>query len=347
VRFSYVRFLCSLGLLLSVASTAAGAQGDCGQPITSGASPTASDALAVLRTAVGSSACEICVCDVDGSGSIVASDALATLRRAVGQNVALACLACRVETTIGPEGGTLASGDGVVTIDFPPDALAAPTAVSIAGIALSALPAPASQASDGKAYDLGPDGLTLALPATVTAVVDSAPQAGEIGAELALMLGSDGDQLEVLESQGLFVDGDSETASATADVAHFSALAVLLTGIRVAVRGMPDSAVIDETHSLDAGVTDGDDALAVTSASYTDADFGVWQPADGNAITAAPLASVSATELAESFDYKCTGTALVFYSPSLDLAYDIDAGTFHVSGVAHQTKFRKTIDCHP
>jgi hypothetical protein len=65
----------------------------CGDP----AKPTgitASDALLVLRTAVGTASCLACTCDVDASGSIVASDALAVLRHAVGLNVELTCQAC-------------------------------------------------------------------------------------------------------------------------------------------------------------------------------------------------------------------------------------------------------------
>ncbi len=52
------------------------------------------DALIVLQSAVGSSVCEACVCDVDSSGSITATDALAVLRFAVGQPVVLNCPAC-------------------------------------------------------------------------------------------------------------------------------------------------------------------------------------------------------------------------------------------------------------
>jgi hypothetical protein len=55
---------------------------------------TASDALFVLRAAVGSQTCPLCVCDVDDSGTIVSSDALRTLRAAVGQQVALVCPDC-------------------------------------------------------------------------------------------------------------------------------------------------------------------------------------------------------------------------------------------------------------
>ncbi len=55
---------------------------------------TASDALAVLRTAVNTFECPLCRCDVDGSGAVSASDALATLRRAVGQPAPLSCPSC-------------------------------------------------------------------------------------------------------------------------------------------------------------------------------------------------------------------------------------------------------------
>jgi hypothetical protein len=55
---------------------------------------TASDALIVLRTAVGLEECPACVCDVNDSASITASDALIVLRFAVGQPVTLSCPAC-------------------------------------------------------------------------------------------------------------------------------------------------------------------------------------------------------------------------------------------------------------
>jgi hypothetical protein len=53
-----------------------------------------SDALFVLRTAVGQISCDECVCDTNGNGSTTAGDALAVLRVAVGQPVALDCVPC-------------------------------------------------------------------------------------------------------------------------------------------------------------------------------------------------------------------------------------------------------------
>jgi len=54
----------------------------------------ASDALAVLQTAVHIRTCPLCVCDVNDSASVTATDALIVLRFAVGQSVLLTCPAC-------------------------------------------------------------------------------------------------------------------------------------------------------------------------------------------------------------------------------------------------------------
>lgn len=62
----------------------------CGDTNTDG-TISASDALFVLRAAVGSKPCPLPVCDYTGDGKIAASDALAILRKAVGQNVASKC----------------------------------------------------------------------------------------------------------------------------------------------------------------------------------------------------------------------------------------------------------------
>jgi hypothetical protein len=48
----------------------------------------------VLRAAVGSTSCDVCVCDVNDNGGITASDALATLRNAVGAGTDLDCPVC-------------------------------------------------------------------------------------------------------------------------------------------------------------------------------------------------------------------------------------------------------------
>lgn len=52
---------------------------------------SSSDALGVLRGAVGTRCCEPCLCDLDNNGSVAASDAQRGLRKAVGLDVILEC----------------------------------------------------------------------------------------------------------------------------------------------------------------------------------------------------------------------------------------------------------------
>ena len=66
----------------------------CGFPVTDGEKPAASDALATLKAAVGTTSCALCVCDINDGGTVGASDALGILRAAVGIETALDCPAC-------------------------------------------------------------------------------------------------------------------------------------------------------------------------------------------------------------------------------------------------------------
>ncbi len=66
----------------------------CGDPTGDGRI-TATDALAVLKAAVGTFSCQLCVCDLDDNGSTTATDALRALKKAVGQpSITLSCPAC-------------------------------------------------------------------------------------------------------------------------------------------------------------------------------------------------------------------------------------------------------------
>jgi hypothetical protein len=61
---------------------------------------TASDALFVLRAAVGFETCPACVCDANGSSTVTAVDALVVLRSATGLSATLACPACQPESVL-------------------------------------------------------------------------------------------------------------------------------------------------------------------------------------------------------------------------------------------------------
>ena len=77
-------------VLLCVGPWAGSARAVCGDFNIDGG-VTATDALGVLRVAVGSEACPLVRCDVDNNGRVTGTDALAVLKNAVGQSVVMAC----------------------------------------------------------------------------------------------------------------------------------------------------------------------------------------------------------------------------------------------------------------
>jgi len=73
--------------------------GRCSQPVSTGATPTASDCLFILSSSVGTLACDFdCICAPKGSLPIAATDALVCLKKATGIDVPLDC-PCGTPTT--------------------------------------------------------------------------------------------------------------------------------------------------------------------------------------------------------------------------------------------------------
>lgn len=79
-------------LFMPLTGSAIAARGDCAQPVTDGATPSTSDCLHILNSAVGGATCEPeCICAPSGILPVSASDALLCLRRAVQAEVSLDC----------------------------------------------------------------------------------------------------------------------------------------------------------------------------------------------------------------------------------------------------------------
>lgn len=93
----------SFPLVLLASHPAPADLGDCGQPFSSGTNPVTTDVLFVLRASVGTTDCELCVCDTNGNGAINTTDALRDLRHVVGQDVSLDCPPCATTTTTLPD----------------------------------------------------------------------------------------------------------------------------------------------------------------------------------------------------------------------------------------------------
>jgi len=90
-----------ISIIAATALSSAALAQQCAQPVTSGANPTASDCLYILKTAVGSQTCTPeCVCAPKGTLPTTASDALLCLKKAVGQSVTLNCPCSATTTTV-------------------------------------------------------------------------------------------------------------------------------------------------------------------------------------------------------------------------------------------------------
>ena len=111
------------GLLLPLPAWPA--EGDCSQPVSSGAVPSVSDCLFILRTAVGISTCDpACICAPKGTLPISAADALLCLKKSVGQNVTLSCpceaTTSTTNTTTTSQGLTTTTTTGTTTTTHGP-----------------------------------------------------------------------------------------------------------------------------------------------------------------------------------------------------------------------------------
>jgi len=96
----FSRLIAATAVVSAVMSSAELARADigaCGQPVSTGTAPTATDARYALLAAIGARVCDLCVCDVDMSGTIVATDALLLLSDATGLAVTLTCSTCGAE----------------------------------------------------------------------------------------------------------------------------------------------------------------------------------------------------------------------------------------------------------
>lgn len=93
----YTRLAAAIAVAVLVAAgppRGLAARGDCSQPVSDGASPVATDCLAILQTAVATNNCnglDPCVCAPAGSLPVSATDALVCLQVATAQGGALSC----------------------------------------------------------------------------------------------------------------------------------------------------------------------------------------------------------------------------------------------------------------
>lgn len=128
------------------------------------------------------------------------------------------------EALIGPEGGTVKSADGSLSLEIPAGALPSVMPITIEQVH--------SASPTLKLYELGPEGLEFAMPArmtvNVTDIMDTSDASALEAAQLPVIFSSNRSRngAEGLENHLLTMNSDTGTFSLSADVEHFSRFAI-------------------------------------------------------------------------------------------------------------------------
>lgn len=142
------------------------------------------------------------------------------------------------EAMIGPEGGSITSTDGLVTLAIPAGALAAPTSISMQRFY--------PEVGDAWFYEFLPSGLQFQVPAKMTVNVaglmpdSNAENLSDISLPLILTANEAGDGLVTLDNLELTDDADARTFTLSGDVSHFSRYVIgEHLALEVSVDGVP------------------------------------------------------------------------------------------------------------
>jgi hypothetical protein len=175
---------------------------------------------------------------------------------------------------IGPGGGTLTSADGRLVLEIPAGALAAPETITIAVRAPEELDAAFSSnaalvGDDPLFYDLGPEGLTFAIPARVSLVVpataeihDGSGDSLSVKVPSLVLLSLDAGSAAGLDSMGIDLDYTTAGLTLTGLLHHFSPLVAHTyappdteegdAAFHFTVRNVPSTIEVDKLFTVDA-----------------------------------------------------------------------------------------------
>jgi probable HAF family extracellular repeat protein len=158
------------------------------------------------------------------------------------ENGAVSVIDAGGSATVGANGGTIATSDGHVSLEFPAGAATAGSPISVSP-ASSAVPVPGPWAAP---VDLGPDGSTFTRPVTLTMSFDAQKlPTGVPLAAMALYTLVDGGWVEVPGSAVNEVDN-----TVSAPIAHFSTYAVSIRPNQVNGVPAPTTLTVGQTTSL-------------------------------------------------------------------------------------------------
>ncbi len=152
--------------------------------------------------------------------------------------------------TIGAQGGSISSPDGLLTLDIPAGALTEDTLITVA-------PAPDFETPDlgdgeqlGAAYELGPDGQTFAAPITVSFDLGASADS-EVSIVVPVSTSPDGGT-EGLAAPSISNEGG--TLRVTGQTTHFSFVFAVVLGVVVAMDPADPSILVGDTWVSGLGI---------------------------------------------------------------------------------------------
>ena len=178
--------------------------------------PDVADAIGILRIVVGLDPANP-LADCDGNGAAGVGDAIALLRCVVGLD---SWPIGGGAATVGPDGGTVTTADGNVTLQVPAGALPSPINITVS-------PRPTYPLADGlvpgTCYQFGPDGTQFSQPAQLIISYDEDGLSAWMDEGTFVLHQLSGDAWEPVASSTV----DVNTNTVSAPVSGFSSYAIL------------------------------------------------------------------------------------------------------------------------
>jgi hypothetical protein len=167
------------------------------------------------------------------------------------------------DNLIGPEGGTVVSDDGRLTLIFPEGALSGEERITIETLDPSGIQLLADGKPPSFAYELGPGGLQFNEPVFALLNLDSffAQPGIDLEDNIAFLVNASGDLVDFLENHELSINGNTGSVTVSGKLSHFSTLVGFIAGqIRVAFSGLPEILPAGEEFNVKVTVSDTEDS---------------------------------------------------------------------------------------
>ena len=265
---------------------------------------------------------------------------------------------------IGSDGGELTSEDGNFTLTIPAGALGGTENITIGKITEEELGSEFDELIEAfgfeNAYELGPDGLQFQQPITASFTSQQTPlqENDSLGVFAEFLFTSNGETVEPLDSLRVVTDPESNTATLSGQLSHFSPLfepVQVSNGVFFSVRGVPETLEVGEEFEAEGVIaTTSEGALGglttlVGPARYLDGTKKPLSPLyDGAPNVEIPLDDGAPDQAGNrykaQFGYTCIedGPGLFFTELEIGVQFDLDSGPITATSFSF---FAKPVEC--